>query len=101
MGSRLRQRKVDADMMTTTSTTNTKTIEINGKQFTVAFDASKDNGRYTLTKIGGRGLTYETWRIKRQPYIMFLVNPNASGPSAVTKIYLTDEGGELRQVNVA
>lgn len=84
----------------TTNATN-KTIEINGKPFAVSVDVSKDNGRYTLTKIGGRGLTYETWRIVKQPHLMFLVNPNTSGPASVTKLYLTDVGGDLRQVDVA
>lgn len=73
-------------------------IDINGKQFAVVLDSSKDNGRYTLTKVGGRGLTYETYRNANRPHLMFLVNPNASGPGAVTKLWLSDEGGSLRQV---
>lgn len=77
------------------------TIQIDGQEFSVTVNEGKDRfGRYTLRKIGGRGLTYTTMRNAHRPHMMCLLNPNASGARGVTNLWLSDEGGTLRQVHV-
>lgn len=76
-------------------------LQVGGHTFEVTIDPTKDMcGRYTLRKIGGRGLTYITMRNANRPNLMFLINPNASGPKSVTNLWVSDEGGQLREVTV-
>jgi hypothetical protein len=76
------------------------TLPINGATFTVEPSGTDRDGRvkFTLRKIGGRGLSYETMRNANRPGLLFCVNPNAT---KLPNIWLTDEGGELRQVELA
>ena len=75
-----------------------QTIEIDGRTFSVEVSPKADRSggaRYILRKVGGRGLTYETMRNVNRPGLMFCINPNAS---KLPGIWLSDEGGDLRQV---
>jgi hypothetical protein len=79
---------------------NPTTIQIGRHSFTVELGNPERDGatRYVLRKVGGRGLTYETMRNANRPGLMFLVNPNAS---KLPNLWLSDEGGTLRHVEVA
>ena len=73
-----------------------KTIVIGGKKFAVTSESAADGPRYILKRISKHGLMYGTMRTKRRPHLMFLINGNRRGPDAVTNIWVSDEGGELR-----
>jgi len=73
-----------------------ETVTINGTAFTVTKRESAVEP-YLLTKVGGRGLAYTAMRNAKRPHLLFLVNANQRGSSAVTNVWITDEGGTIRQ----
>lgn len=76
-----------------------QTVDINGKAFAAEQSGTDRDGRvkYTLRKIGGRGLAYDTMRNAKDSALLFCVNPNSY---KLPGIWLREIDGRLEQVKV-
>ena len=82
-----------------TNTETTKTITVQGHQFSVTTqETSYDRCQYILT--GKRGAIYGTMRNRVNPDKMFLITGRGFGIACGYEgVWLTDAGGELRVVS--
>lgn len=75
-------------------------VTINGGEYAVGLrpGPERDEGRPAYRITGARGAAYRTVRNRHNPEIMFLLREGKFGPGAMYGVWLTDRGGELRQV---
>lgn len=75
-----------------------KAMKINGREFQVEAREGRD-GRPVYELRGKRGAHYFTMRNEPNPALMFICNARGMGvATAMESVWLTDEGGELREV---
>ena len=94
-----------AEPSTSVNPNHGKVITVSGRQYVVEAGDPKrdtDEGRPVYILVGARGARYATMRNRSNPGVMFLVHAGRSfgvvrlGSADTT--WLTDEGGELREV---
>ena len=72
-----------------------KTLSIRGREYTVEMVEGAKELRYRLT--GKRGGSFFTMRNAHKPHLMFIVS-QALGNKSLDRVWLSDEGGDLRVV---
>lgn len=75
-----------------------KTLRVNGRDFAVTTEQGED-GRPVYHLRGKRGAHYFTMRNEPNPSLMFVCDARRFGcASTMDGVWLTDEGGELREL---
>ena len=82
--------------------TTYQTLTINGRDYSVEYETRPDKELDTYWITSARGFKYYTIRNKKRPHLMFIVSDGNFGTKhALSRVWLSDEGGTLREVKVA